>query len=331
MTFAALQAPVARAQDEDETPITDLEGYEGIGEPVIGGQPNTTFPAPPTRRPFLQPVLRAHLATGRSTGSTPRAGRSRGRSASSGSTATASATSAGWRRRAGSSRCRREVGEARIIGCWLYLKARPLRTTLGLENTLDPTGLAPGEVAARKAVMRLDDDAQRFEGIYRAGRQGGVERMRKSGWNAADNRVQLLVNGAEAFPAFKRALASATRSIELQTFIYKDDGTGKAIAALLCERARAGVKIRVLVDAIGDSMGGCKKQLEAAGVEVVSQHGALDGIKHTIADLRRGLWATASSASSAARRPRRARSAGSSTTTTGRSSSSTAGSRSAAA
>jgi cardiolipin synthase len=182
------------------------------------------------------------------------------------------------------------VGEARIIGGRLYLKARPIRSSLGLENTLDPTGLALGEVAARKAVMRLDDDAQRFEGVYRLGRQGGVERMRKSGWNAADNRVQLLVDGREAFPAFKRALASATRSIELQTFIYKDDSTGRAMAALLCERARAGVKVRVLVDAIGDSMGSCKKQMKAAGIEVVSQHGALDGIKNTIADLGRGLW-----------------------------------------
>lgn len=289
VTFAALQAPTARAQDEDETPITDLEGYEGIGAPPVGGQPDTTFPAPPARRPFLQPYFELTgdwAVDGVDAQGGPFAGTIRfqrldghrfsyeRRVAAKGKVLSSS----------------REVGEARIIGGRLYLKARPQRTTLGLENTLDPTGLAPGEVATRKAVMRLDDDAQRFEGIYRAGRQGGVERMRKSGWNAADNRVQLLVDGREAFPAFKRALASATRSIELQTFIYKDDGTGKAIANLLCERARAGVQIRVLVDAIGDSMGGCKKQLKAAGVEVVSQHGALDGIKNTIADLGRGLW-----------------------------------------
>ena len=289
-TFAALQAPTARAQDDEETPITDLEGFEGLGEPVLGGRPSTTFPAPPARRPFLQPyfeltgdwALEGVDAQGGPFAGTIRFQRLDGhrfsyerRVAAKGKVLAATT---------------HEVGEARIISGRLYLKARPLRSSLGLESSLDPTGLAPGEVAVRKAVLRLDDDAQRFEGIYRAGRQGGVERMRKSGWNAADNRVQLLVDGAQAFPAFKRALASATRSIELQTFIYKDDGTGKAIAALLCERARAGVKVRVLVDAIGDSMGSCKKQMKAAGIEVVSQHGALDGIKNTIADIGRGLW-----------------------------------------
>ena len=64
------------------------------------------------------------------------------------------------------------------------------------------------------------------------------------------NRVDVLHNGDEIFAAMLEAVRAATFSIDLVTFIFKGsiaDEFGDA----LCERARAGVRVRVLLDAIG--------------------------------------------------------------------------------
>ena len=75
----------------------------------------------------------------------------------------------------------------------------------------------------------------------------------RSIFTSVGNRVTLLVNGAEAIPAMERALRSAERSINLLFYIFKPDETGRHLRSLLIERARAGVKVRVLVDAQGSS------------------------------------------------------------------------------
>jgi cardiolipin synthase len=67
------------------------------------------------------------------------------------------------------------------------------------------------------------------------------------------NRVTLLVNGEAAYPAMEKAIVSAERSINLLFYIYKNDATGRRIRDLLTERARAGVEVRLLVDAHGSS------------------------------------------------------------------------------
>jgi cardiolipin synthase len=65
------------------------------------------------------------------------------------------------------------------------------------------------------------------------------------------NRVQALVNGAEAFPAMLHAIRSARHSIALETYIFWSGRIGHEFADALAERARAGVRVHLLLDWIG--------------------------------------------------------------------------------
>jgi len=65
------------------------------------------------------------------------------------------------------------------------------------------------------------------------------------------NRVTLLVDGEEAYPAMLEAIASARYTILMDSFIFNDDAAGRLFAAALAERAGAGVQVHLTVDAIG--------------------------------------------------------------------------------
>jgi len=65
------------------------------------------------------------------------------------------------------------------------------------------------------------------------------------------NRVQPLVNGDEAFPPMLAAIAAATRSISLCSYIFDNDVSGKQFAAALGRAVQRGVAVRVLIDSAG--------------------------------------------------------------------------------
>src|SRR5262249_38889052 len=88
------------------------------------------------------------------------------------------------------------------------------------------------------------------------------------------NEVILLRAGAEAFPAMLDAIASARRSIAFEVYIYQSDATGVRFAEALIERARAGVTVRLLFDAIGSFgvSGALLDRMRAAGVRICEYH-----------------------------------------------------------
>jgi cardiolipin synthase A/B len=65
------------------------------------------------------------------------------------------------------------------------------------------------------------------------------------------NAVRLLCDARENFPAWREALARAQRYILFESYIVENDRVGRDFAALLAERARAGVHIYVIVDWLG--------------------------------------------------------------------------------
>ena len=67
------------------------------------------------------------------------------------------------------------------------------------------------------------------------------------------NRAQILLNGNEIFPAMLGAIRGAKTTITLANFIYEDGNISDEMAAALAERCRAGVKVSVLLDAVGSS------------------------------------------------------------------------------
>jgi len=65
------------------------------------------------------------------------------------------------------------------------------------------------------------------------------------------NAIGLLRNGTEYFPALIAAIDSATDEVWLETYIFADDPSGRAVADALVRAARRGVTVRVLVDGWG--------------------------------------------------------------------------------
>ena len=65
------------------------------------------------------------------------------------------------------------------------------------------------------------------------------------------NQVRELVNGEQIFPAMLEAIRDAQRTISFETFIYWSGEIGRKFAEALAERARAGVKVHVLLDWLG--------------------------------------------------------------------------------
>lgn len=67
------------------------------------------------------------------------------------------------------------------------------------------------------------------------------------------NRYRVLRNGDEIFPAMLGAIRQARQTINFESYIYWSGDIGKAFAEALSERARNGVKVQVLLDAVGSS------------------------------------------------------------------------------
>ena len=88
------------------------------------------------------------------------------------------------------------------------------------------------------------------------------------------NAVKALLNGDEIFPPMLKAIASAQHSITFETYIYWSGDIGQKFADALGERARAGVKVHVLLDWVGSSKidESYLKSMTAAGVQIQTFH-----------------------------------------------------------
>ncbi len=85
------------------------------------------------------------------------------------------------------------------------------------------------------------------------------------------NKVVTLINGVQIFPPQFAAIRSATNSINMENFIFRSGQLSAELVPLLCEKARAGIPVHMIMD----SMGVAKlkqpelDRLEAAGVHFV--------------------------------------------------------------
>jgi len=64
-------------------------------------------------------------------------------------------------------------------------------------------------------------------------------------------QVDLLVDGAAKYTALLADIARAEHHVHLEYYIYEPDTTGAALRDALVERARAGVRVRLLLDFVG--------------------------------------------------------------------------------
>lgn len=87
----------------------------------------------------------------------------------------------------------------------------------------------------------------------------------------AGNRIRLLRDATENYPAWLAAIEGAQRSVCFESYIFADDAVGNRFADALAAAARRGVRVRLIQDwlgARGETGGGFWRRLQDAGVEV---------------------------------------------------------------
>ncbi|HSU40825.1 MAG TPA: phospholipase D-like domain-containing protein [Polyangiaceae bacterium] len=96
--------------------------------------------------------------------------------------------------------------------------------------------------------------------------------LRKSGVAPArdGNRFELLTTGEVAFARLLWLIENAERSLDMTMFILADDAVGLRVVEALAARARSGIQVRLILDAVGSSgvLPHATRVLGAAGAEV---------------------------------------------------------------
>jgi cardiolipin synthase A/B len=84
------------------------------------------------------------------------------------------------------------------------------------------------------------------------------------------NRVAILNNGDEFYPAMLDAIRRAERSVTIEAYIYWSGSIGMEFAQALADRSRAGVAVKILLDGVGSASIGPSilETLEAGGCQV---------------------------------------------------------------
>ncbi|MEO5657486.1 MAG: phospholipase D-like domain-containing protein [Nitrospiria bacterium] len=88
------------------------------------------------------------------------------------------------------------------------------------------------------------------------------------------HRLTLLKDGAEIVPAMLHAIEGATRSVHLETYIFRGDDTGRQFIRALCDKAGHGVSVKLIYDALGSLTTPREvfAAMAAAGVDVFEYH-----------------------------------------------------------
>jgi cardiolipin synthase len=88
------------------------------------------------------------------------------------------------------------------------------------------------------------------------------------------NTIVALQNGDQIFPAMLNAIRAAQSTINFETYIYWSGQTGEDFANALIERARAGIKVHLMLDWLGSEKMNSQlvNQMIQAGVEVERYH-----------------------------------------------------------
>lgn len=85
------------------------------------------------------------------------------------------------------------------------------------------------------------------------------------------NAVRLLRNGQGFWPELVRAIGRAEESVHFETFLWKTGELSAALTDALCERAAAGVEVRLIIDDVGgmDMLEQERARLRECGVRLV--------------------------------------------------------------
>jgi cardiolipin synthase len=180
------------------------------------------------------------------------------------------------------------------VSAWIVLQRRAPAATLAwilslavlpglgvaFYLTFGPRRIMRSKRRRLRARARLGDALERASAAAHDTPPAHALRLAKLG-TAADgmplsscSRVDLLIDGARTYDALCAAIAAARHHVHLEYYIFVPDAVGERVMDALVERARAGVQVRLLVDAVGSGRLRLRHRarLRAAGVQVARFH-----------------------------------------------------------
>jgi cardiolipin synthase A/B len=181
-----------------------------------------------------------------------------------------------------------EIVWVAAISGFIMLERRPPTATLAWIMMLAalplvgvPIYLIVGPRRLRRKKLRLGLARKRIGSLLRQWREARATRLSVQGqlMRAGTQlgqlppeealEVRLFVEGDACYDALVVAIAGARHHVHLEYYIFRDDATGTRIIDALVERARAGIEVRLLVDAVGARLRRPALQaMRAAGVDV---------------------------------------------------------------
>jgi cardiolipin synthase len=118
---------------------------------------------------------------------------------------------------------------------------------------------------AEAALQRLDGEADGVLALHLRHVENELAEPLTLG-----NEARLLIDGPETQETMLQAIRGARRGIDLESYILEAEGVGERLAALLVEKRRAGLRVRVLYDSVGSLATPAEyfERLRQAGIDV---------------------------------------------------------------
>ena len=131
-----------------------------------------------------------------------------------------------------------------VVGIVLYMFfGRSLRSTLFVSHRL--RRMSQQELKAYQVDIERLGFSQNTQQTIRL-----AHTMCRS-YYFSNNKVDIYTNGTDKFNALRADLRAATHYINMQYYIFENDRIGNEIRNILIEKARQGVKVRIIYDGVG--------------------------------------------------------------------------------
>jgi cardiolipin synthase len=149
-----------------------------------------------------------------------------------------------------------------------------------VSETIDevPAGRKPRQLVSAKGLLSPETSRAIMERLKRSveptdllDRQICVMESVSQSPLTKGNKVTLLVDGPATYAAMFKAIQNARVNINLESYIFEDDETGRKFADLLLQKQAAGVQVNLIYDSIGSSntTAAFFQRLHDGGVQIV--------------------------------------------------------------
>lgn len=134
-------------------------------------------------------------------------------------------------------------------------------------------GLLPLLLFSSCAHRTVDASVGTASSILAPSFPGSLARAAKQPWTSG-NQITTLANGDRFYPPMLKAIREARKTITFETFAYIPGTVANDFTVALCERAKSGVKVHLILDAIGSAKLNKNhlNPMRACGIEVHLYH-----------------------------------------------------------